>query len=235
MSALSSRVEFEAPGWFGKLVLLGDFAHRRLPHHFVNTCDRWLSDGIAASRRQLGGQWLDTYLSGPVWRFAWAEGVLDTRWWFGVMMPSVDAVGRYFPLVVAFARQAPPISAADLSTLDHWYGQAGAAALGTLLPGATLESFEAELLRCTMTEDGPTPAAAGVHTAPSQGPERFVLAGADSLSAWAQVLTAPPFFRRYAGHSFWWPMQVQNDDNSMTVVPGLPDPTQFTSMLEGRW
>lgn len=100
----------QAPGWFGKLPMLGDFAQRRLPPLFVEKVDAWLSQGMAASREALGEAWLETYLGAPLWCFAWSPEVIDESWWFGVMMPSVDAVGRYFPLVVAArgaARRAP--------------------------------------------------------------------------------------------------------------------------------
>ena len=101
----------EAPGWYGKLAVLGDFASRRLPQHFVEACDAWLARGVEASRAQLGARWLDVYLTGPIWRFAWAPGVVDAQGWFGVMMPSVDKVGRYFPLLVARPALALPASA----------------------------------------------------------------------------------------------------------------------------
>ncbi len=52
-----------APGWYGKLPMLGDFAHRRLPRGFVDACDDWLSRGIGASRQSLGPAWLDDYLA----------------------------------------------------------------------------------------------------------------------------------------------------------------------------
>ena len=133
------------PGWFGKVVMLGDFAHRRLSPEFIAVCDPWLSQGISSSRVQLGSQWLDTYLTAPVWRFAWAPGLVDQQWWFGVLMPSVDAVGRYFPLVVCGSDHAPPMSIDALDALFRWYTHAGRAALATLQPGASLDSFEAEL------------------------------------------------------------------------------------------
>ena len=93
------------PGWFGKLSMLGDFASRRLDPAWIESCDRWLSASMQASQQQLGHDWLQTYLSAPVWRFAWAPGVVDQQWWFGVLMPSCDNVGRYFPLLIAQARE----------------------------------------------------------------------------------------------------------------------------------
>jgi len=182
---------------------------------------------------QLGSHWLDAYLSGPLWRFAWAPGVFDPQWWFGVLMPSVDSVGRYFPLVVAQASASPPQSADALHGLEHWYQLIGQAALATLQAGGRLDSFEAELLRCGAPDFGTPPGAAA--PASLAGHDRFGGQGTRTLAEWAQVLTVPLLIQRYAGHSFWWPMQVTSDDDSMNVVPGLPDPNQFSQMLEGRW
>jgi type VI secretion system protein ImpM len=227
------EVSSSAPGWFGKLVMLGDFAHRRLPQEFVTAWDDWLSQCLTTSRSQLGPQWLDVYLSGPVWRFACAPRSLDEPWWFGVLMPSVDAVGRYFPLVVAQASAAPPLSAPALLDLEDWYRQVSQAALTTLEATTTLASFEAELARCAPLMF-PLPPAAPMPASPTDV-ERFSRPASTSLAEWAQVLTAPLLIHRYAGHSFWWPIQATGNDDSMNVVHGLPDPRQFSLMLEGRW
>src|SRR3954470_21220148 len=99
MSAAAGLAESRpVAGWYGKLAGLGDFAQRRLPPEWVGACDHWLSGAMRGAREQLGVRWLDIYLTAPVLRFAWAPGVVDPQWWFGVLMPSCDSVGRYFPL-----------------------------------------------------------------------------------------------------------------------------------------
>jgi len=40
------------------------------------------------------------YLTSPIWRFCLSQGVVDDQPWAGVMLPSVDRVGRYFPIVL---------------------------------------------------------------------------------------------------------------------------------------
>jgi type VI secretion system protein ImpM len=137
----------EAPGWYGKLAALGDFASRRLEHDWVQACDRWLSDCVSSSQAQLGEHWLQAYLSAPVWRFAWAPGVVGPHWWFGVLMPSCDNVGRYFPLVIAHPRTQPPLDRIGLDHLDLWWSHMARAALDTLLEGHSLQAFEAHLAR----------------------------------------------------------------------------------------
>jgi type VI secretion system protein ImpM len=221
-------------GWFGKVVMLGDFAHRRLPTTFIEPCDRWLSQCITASRVQLGSRWLDTYLTGPLWRFAWAPGVIDERWWFGVLMPSVDAVGRYFPLIVAGSDQNPPMSAAALELLDRWYAHAGDAALQTLQGGATLAGFEAALSTAPDWRRPAPPAEVQTHG----NRRRIVSQGRGDCADWARTLAAPLVEAHQRGHSLWTPAEADVGpaaQRSLTVVSGLPDPDQFSLMLEGRW
>ena len=223
----------EAPGWFGKMAMLGDFASRRLPQDFVDACDAWLARGLEQSRAQLGERWLDVYLTGPIWRFAWAPGVVDARWWIGVMMPSVDKVGRYFPLLISRSTTALPDTASGLSALEAWYAHLSATALGTLRPGATLEDFESTLARAPAREEG-APVATAI-TSPLPGRVRHTLPGAASLQTWAQGLLAGDALQRFAGQSLWWPDHAESPDNSLSVSPGLPPAQHFSELLEGRW
>lgn len=93
------------PGWYGKLPSLGDFASRRLPPLFVEPWDRWLA-GNLATWRESDAAWLDAYLAAPPLRFALGVGVPfeESPGYAGVLMPSVDRVGRYFPLTVVRPR-----------------------------------------------------------------------------------------------------------------------------------
>ena len=87
-------------GFYGKLPSHGDFLRRRASDAFVATWDPWLQDGLAQTRAELGGGWLDVYLTSPVWRFVCAAGACGPSAVAGVMVPSVDRVGRYFPLTI---------------------------------------------------------------------------------------------------------------------------------------
>ncbi|HEY0818719.1 MAG TPA: type VI secretion system-associated protein TagF [Rhizobacter sp.] len=230
---LLSGTGVEAPGWYGKLAMLGDFASRRLPQHFIDLCDAWLARGIEASQAQLGTRWLEVYLTGPIWRFAWAPRVVDEQWWLGVMMPSVDKVGRYFPVVIARHMPALPGTAQGLEALQAWYGHLAAAALGSLRPGATLEDFESALARAPSVGESAHVAPAAAHLL--AGRVRHTLPGAASLSTWAQGLLVADALQRYAGHSLWWPDHVAAPDNSLSVAQGLPAAQHFSELLEGRW
>lgn len=87
-------------GLYGKLPIFGDFVVRHLNTEFVSPWDSWLQDSLADSRQMLGSAWLNYYLVAPIWRFVIGPGVLGDSAWIGVMVPSVDRVGRYFPLTL---------------------------------------------------------------------------------------------------------------------------------------
>ncbi|MEM9058383.1 MAG: type VI secretion system-associated protein TagF, partial [Pseudomonadota bacterium] len=129
-----------APGFYGKLPGLGDFVSRRLPSAFIDAWDAWLQSVIAGSRAQLGEHWINTYLSSPLWRFALPPGLAGGLAWAGVLMPSVDRVGRFFPLTVASALPATANPLAVLSSAGAWFEAAETLALSAL----DADAFEME-------------------------------------------------------------------------------------------
>ena len=56
---------------------------------------------IASSRAALGEAWLPAWLEAPVWRFALSPDICGPDAVIGLWMPSVDRIGRYYPLTVA--------------------------------------------------------------------------------------------------------------------------------------
>lgn len=224
----------DAPGWFGKLATQGDFASRRLPPEWVQACDRWLSECVSSSKRQLGDGWLETYLNAPVWRFAWAPGVVDDQWWFGVLMPSCDNVGRYFPIVIVQPRTHAPVDRIGLNHLDLWWAHLARAALDTLAEGATLEAFEAAL-----HDAPPWPSAASMQPMAALtsaiGRWRQAVPAGATLGEISHALAAGELQQRLSQASFWWPLWPSAHAGSCTVVAGLPPPQAFAEMLVGAW
>jgi type VI secretion system protein ImpM len=90
-----------AIGFYGKIPSRGDFVRSGLPRGFINPWDAWLRGGIAASWTVLGADWLDAWMEAAVWNFALSPGLCGPDAVLGLWMPSVDRVGRYFPLTLA--------------------------------------------------------------------------------------------------------------------------------------
>jgi type VI secretion system protein ImpM len=123
----------DIPAWFGKLPGMGDFAQRRLAPEFLEPWDGWLQRGLQQLRSEQT-DWLAHYLDAPLWYFALGQGVVGAKPWLGVVMPSVDAVGRYFPLTLAIELIATDADASEQSFLDiaRWWGRSADTALQAL-------------------------------------------------------------------------------------------------------
>ena len=95
-------------GFYGKIPARGDFVGSGLRPDFVATWDAWLQDVLSAASEALGAEWSDRYLNAPIWRFALESGVCGETGVIGIVMVSVDAVGRFFPLTIAAVSSASP-------------------------------------------------------------------------------------------------------------------------------
>lgn len=120
------------PGFYGKLVSTGDFVRRAFPAEVYECWDPWLQQGLLSSRAALAETWLDAYLSAPIWRFALSPGIAGDRLWIGAMMPSVDRVGRYFPITVVAAAPADTDLFSAAHAAQPWLEQIEGALLETL-------------------------------------------------------------------------------------------------------
>lgn len=154
MAGAQALVAPALPGWFGKLPGMGDFAHRRLPEAFRERLDHWLHDGLLRLRDR-HADWTDRYLAGPLWFFVLGDGVAGARGWLGVLMPSVDGVGRYFPFVVAAECTTPLQDIDDASAAWQWWRLAAEAALEGLENDLDAVRFDAALQRLFDTQPDP--------------------------------------------------------------------------------
>jgi type VI secretion system protein ImpM len=233
MAAATSPSEVrDMPGWYGKLASLGDFAHRRLPPEWLRACDAWLAVALQGARERLGDRWLEVYLTAPLLRFAWAPGVVDSQWWFGLLMPSCDSVGRYYPLLVVHPRAQPPQDRIALDHLECWYERMAQAAMQTLNEAqGSVDALESALL-----DAPPWPTAGrGPAIASSEGAagEHHRLGRAAPLSQWLHALAARELGTRLAGCTVWWRVTPGGSEDTVDIVQGLPDGEALARLLSG--
>ena len=156
---MSLAIVTSTPGWHGKLPTLGDFASRRLDADFIDVWDGWLAAEIDGLKRRDEDGWLRAYLDSPSWRFLLMPGVLPgalgMRPWIGVLMPSVDRVGRYFPFTIAHKLEAWPSGEDDFQTLFRWLHRLDDVAADALYGDWDVNMLEAELSGLAIPEFAP--------------------------------------------------------------------------------
>ena len=225
-----------APGLFGKLPMRGDFVSRRLPARFVEAWDDWL--GVASLAAAMSAEdWLPLYLAGPLWRFAPPPNLLSEHSVAGVLMPSVDAVNRHFPLTVAAT--APPalgpfVLAAEA---DAWFAAAEAVALSCLDPDATMSSVERSLAALGSLRACGEPGARPEPLTPPVGAKlRWRLAGdlSQSVRASCPGILDAVAAATYGPFSLWWTSGSNDVEPVLLVFSGLPCPEAFFGLVRGQ-
>lgn len=87
-------------GAFGKIPAVGDFFRINAPPGFATVWDEWLQRCLVFGADAYGSRWDELYMSVPIWRFCLPAGLAGPGAVIGVLMPSVDRVGRRFPLTL---------------------------------------------------------------------------------------------------------------------------------------
>src|SRR6516162_1062266 len=132
-------------GLFGKLSAKRDFIALATPRAFLEVWEPWVQACIAASQHQLGREWQTAFLTAPLWRF-WLGADLSGATALGAFMPSVDGVGRYYPLtLLAVAEASSSIPPPDLDPQDHWFAVAEKFLLSTLERSKSFDEISASL------------------------------------------------------------------------------------------
>lgn len=216
----------DAPGWHGKLPSLGDFASRRLPHEFVEIWDGWLAAGLGALKQSNPQNWLDRYLASPIWRFLLLPGAIPEpcglKAWAGVLMPSVDRAGRYFPFTVAWPLAHLPCNAEGYAALHRRLHELEDLSADALQDDWTVPRLEAELERLKPladTDREPAEGAAALARCNSLASQRIgsaaevtALITEEALGIWQTAAS---------GRALWW-CEPGSDPGRLVVTRGLP-------------
>lgn len=214
------------PGWHGKLPSLGDFVSRRLDAAFIEPWDAWLAAGLLSLRQTQPDTWLDAYLGSPSWRFLLMPGVLPgaaaAQAWCGVLMPSVDRVGRYFPLSLVLPLGAGPASVQEGAALWPWLERLDELARDALHGDWTAERLEDELARMALPAMSVPPPEADVARS---GVLAELPADAARDPARAIGIEAQRAFGPHAHGRAWWHARPDEGPPRLLVSRGLPATT----------
>jgi len=220
-------------GLFGKLPAHGDFIYRELPTRFINVWDEWLQGYVGGTQEQLGDRWLEIYMTSPIWRFAFSEGVIDEHAWAGILLPSVDRVGRYFPFSVVTRLPAKTNPTEFICARPNWYQAMEDAALRALDGQLQIDDLIEEL-------NDSNPMLREVYTrGPAlESPSKLLvrMTGQDqSPGVVLPMMMDACLASSLASYSVWSTSGSSLIDPCVFVSKGLPAFSGCAAMLDGNW
>lgn len=203
-----------AKGAFGKIPSHGDFIRLDLPGSFIRVWDDWLQTGMIAAREILGDRWKECYFSARIWRFSLPAGMAGPHGISGVLMPSIDRIGRQYPLTIAL------IAPEDRCALRHFcntglFERLEAIALQTLDQDLNGEALVQALSGLELDLSAPHDASGHVYVG-SAAPEC--------------VLSARQIEKMHGNVALWTSSIA--DDHRMLLTRDLPDRLQFTALFD---
>jgi type VI secretion system protein ImpM len=231
-------------GFYGKLPSHGDFLRRRVSDAFIGVWDGWLQECIAASRSTLGDRWLDVYLTSPAWRFACAPGMFGPAPVVGLMVPSVDRVGRYFPLTL-LAELPYDVNVLSATTgFGRFFDSAQQLVIETLAAEhVDLERFDEAVLRLSAELDALCsrprilldPSVKAIVNDGGEGACQIPIGSPDQMGAVLEQILSQRLTTLYDPLVIWWTDGSAAVEPSCLIAKGLPDPNAFTALLDGAW
>jgi type VI secretion system protein ImpM len=218
-----------AYGLFGKLPQKRDFVALGIPNAVLHPFETWLQSAVAASRNELGGDWEELFLVAPIWRFWLGQEILG-QVCAGALMPSVDKVGRFFPLAIMHVTApgqegVPPV----FSPVDDWYAEIESRLLSVLAEDAEMEIAS---LTAGLAEPGGQPEPPGPPGEIFKGGIIWTGEAGSAAGDLVRSLLEADYWQAAAGRSFWWTGGGSGGRPVAHVRPGLPDPYFFTRMLK---
>jgi len=218
-------------GCFGKLPQLDDFVTRELGPEFVQPWDGWLRRAMAESQSALGGDWLEVFVTSPIWNFFIGPGPIGRDGYAGVMCPSVDLQGSCYPITLAAPavlsmqpvredRDKPetPDPLAPPTDWDGWFARATNMVRAVVEERLDPDSFFAIL------EVLGRPPIQGIHPGIRLDEETGL-----TPSTLATLMLASPV-------GIWWTDGSELVHPSTVLCPGgFPASSAFTAFLDGDW
>ena len=220
-------------GLFGKLPAKRDFVAVNAPRRFLETWEPWLQSGVATSKQTSGTAWAESYNRAPIWRY-WLGADLCGEALIGAVMPSVDGVGRAFPLTVFASGDGDSLAPPEIDDNGRWCEDAEALLLSALDAGVTLEAVNETLAAL------PPPA---LHARAATSPGCRELSDGGMLVDTADGRVSAAFLaarrfghrRAFASQSFWWTIGGEGFPPCALSYIGLPPPTRFSDFLTGAF
>jgi type VI secretion system protein ImpM len=179
----------------------------------------------------LNDRWQQAFLTAPVWRFWLGAGICGSAV-AGAIMPSLDGMGRYYPLTLhAVADAGAPIPPPDVDTQDEWYGMAESFLLSTLARDSVFEDISSALDALAVPRTRLRAAGDARIASLTDDMAGMIAASGDFATSLSALSAASP--EVYAAASFWWTAGGGDFPPTVLGCRGLPDPYHYSTLLTG--
>jgi len=223
------------PGFYGKVPAIGDFVSRHLSRDFIDFWDQWLQAALESSRTNLGDEWLQYYLVSPIWRFILSSGTCQENAWAGVLMPSVDKVGRYFPMTIAVPLPSGSNLLDQCTVHAEWFERAEKILLDMLSDDSfNVDDFTDDVVMLGVPEQS----AGTMYLNGNVGAlnfSRYPLENIDGLQSLFTTMLARNIQEQYSTYSIWWTHGSQDVKPSFMISDGMPPSGGYSDMITGKW
>ncbi len=204
----------EAFGAYGKIPGMGDFLRIGVSASFVKVWDDWMQRSLLAAQQALGLHWQEAYFSAPIWRFTLQPQHTGVAAMSGILMASVDRVGRQYPLTLV--AQHPP----DRFAERHFANR------------GVFERLEALALTALDQDLGGEALAEALQSMSLQRLGDSIWTDAVySGTVPADALLAGEAFAAQLGVKSLW-TTTMDSDNRMMMCAALPSPQEFLALFD---
>lgn len=215
--------------YYGKLPSHGDFLSKNLSPDFVRSWDGWLQQVISSSRKEMSDNWLNYYLTSPIWHFVISPGTCDDSNWVGVMIPSVDKVGRYFPFTLF---EKIPVSVNPIEFLEsnkHWFEEKQSILLALLDERLNIENIDKtlELTSSLLIKQSKIQNSLSIENS-------YFLIEKGLTQSLPDIMNSLINYA-YPVYSIWQTKGSNNIDPSLLICNELPSLNQYNALLDGQW
>ena len=228
----------QTPGFYGKMPSHGDFVKIHLPRSFIDPWNTWLQASLHQTKTTLGDDWIDAYLTSPIYRFILSPGICGNHQWMGVMMPSMDSIGRYFPSTLCVPL---PEWENSLNVLEHrteWFHEAEALIMTCLEDSFDYDEFVAAVEGLGIISDHQTMLEIMDLPAAINGEQILIsqkIGTPDKISQYFPEILKEALGQSCFAYSIWSTKGSDDIAASLIISEGLPLSRNFSSFFTGNW
>ncbi len=134
--------------WYGKLPSAADFVGRRMPHALESEWDTWIRSGLDQLRHDGGDKWQEKFVRCPTWFFMYPtrmQGMVA----IGAIAPSIDRMGRYYPITVMAFSPTPAKGFGDGAKIAQFFSGVRSAIVDARRIPLPVEQFDQRIAQLT--------------------------------------------------------------------------------------